>query len=74
MKFRYLFLIAVFCGFLSANAQNAPDFVSTNPNENSFELITENEPNFTILSDSADFAATQLALTNLQNDFLAVAL
>lgn len=72
MKYGYLFLITVFFGLLSANAQNAPDFVSTNTNENSFALITENEPNFTILSDSADFEATQLALANLQNDFLAV--
>ncbi|NLJ20256.1 MAG: hypothetical protein GX429_03930, partial [Bacteroidales bacterium] len=72
MKYRYLFLIAVFFGFLSANAQNAPDFVSTYANENSFGLIRGNEPNFTILSDAADFEAMQFALKNLQNDFLAV--
>ena len=67
----------IYIGFLviialNGNAQNAPDFVSTNTNGNSFALITENEPNFTILSDSADFEAMQFALSNLQNDFLAV--
>ena len=72
MKSKLIYIGFLVIIALSGNAQNAPDFVSTNTNGNSFALITENEPNFTILSDSADFEAMQFALANLQNDFLAV--
>ena len=66
--FGFLVIIA-----LSGKAQNAPDLVCFLGGDDVFALTTKNEATFSILSDSADFVAIQLALANLQNDFLAVA-
>jgi len=68
----------IYIGFLviialSGKAQNAPDLVCFLGGDDVFALTTKNEATFSILSDSADFVAIQLALANLQNDFLAVA-
>jgi len=68
----------IYIGFLviialSGKAQNAPDLVCFLGGDDVFALTTKNEATFSILSDSADFVAMQLALANLQNDFLAVA-
>ncbi|HOV36958.1 MAG TPA: glycosyl hydrolase 115 family protein [Dysgonamonadaceae bacterium] len=73
MKSKLIYIGFLVIIALSGKAQNAPDLVCFLGGDDVFALTTKNEATFSILSDSADFVAMQLALANLQNDFLAVA-
>ena len=73
MKSKLIYIGFLVIIALNGKAQDAPDFVLYSGRGDVFALTTTDEAPFSILSDSADFVAMQLALANLQNDFLAVA-
>ncbi|VBB48400.1 conserved exported hypothetical protein [uncultured Paludibacter sp.] len=71
MKIRLLHIVLFFSFILGLQAQNAPNFITFTNEQNTFELIKQNEP-ISILCDEEEFSGVKKAISNLQTDFESV--